>query len=553
MSRRYQILAWVLLFCFTAGLVYLNLITPLWSDDYVYRFVFDAKHYYDESFSRLVSSWADIRESQVAHYCCTNGRLVAHTLAQIFLFCGQGWLWSVLNSLCFVATVWLLWRFACHGGRGCRDAGQRWAGFLLTLALYWLLLPHPGQLFFWLTGSCNYQWSALLVLLFLNLLFLPAPRSVAWLLFPLALLAGNGNEALSLGLAASLFVHAVFRRHELERRQLAGLLCFWLGTASNVFSPGAAARLEMAGDSVTSASAAERLTDMCSDLDKVFAETPALLVVPLAALVLSVLPWWGRARCRGRLFMAALISLALALYVRMLDPRATFGFYLYASLAALPVVLGIFASLPRWCRLAVGAALAAVSGQCMLNAAYDIPRFAAYEQSVVQAARAGCGFVVPEQAAPYSRYNHSTFITQNSVGMHNRALAAYFGTPPFGLLRAEEWAEVQAVPDSAYRALEVGEHSHATEGIFLMRLPEMPSACHVTGYWVPEDARDARPRCWGGLACSVVEREGGLYLIIFFDGNAHEAGLCELRVRLMEGHRVRSISLDPCAECCVVR
>ncbi len=544
MNRCCQCFFWGVLLCFAAGLVYLNLITPLWSDDYVYRFVFDARYYYDESFSRLVSSWRDIVDSQLAHYLCTNGRMVVHTLAQAFLAFGHNWLWSVANALSFLALGWLMWRFAAASSKGGVALSPR-AAYLLTLALYWLLLPHHGQLYFWLTGSCNYQWAALLVLSFLNLLFLPAPRVVAWLLFPVALLAGNSNEALSLGLSLALGCYAIFRRDELSLRQFAGLLCFFAGTASNVFSPGVAARIEMAGESVSNATLLERVMNAWEDVGLVLAQWPHLLLVPLAAILLAM--WTrGRSRYRAWLLLAALLSLALAVYVRMVDPRASFGYFLYAGMAALPVLFNLVARMPRRWRLALAVLLVCVVGQQMVNAAYDIPRFAAYERGLVEAARSGSGMVVPQQPAPWSRYNHNSFLTANSSGMHNRAMAAYFGTPRFGVMTERECRMLQEVPQEVYLSLRAGAYCRATEELFLLRLEEEPTSCHATGYHVREqDPVESGPRCWRGLPCAVQQREEGHFVLIFFDCSAHEAGLCEMRLRLMQGHELRWLSLDP--------
>ncbi len=544
MSRSCQILTWFVLLLFAAALVYLNLITPLWSDDYVYSFVFDARYYYDESFSRFVSSWRDIVDSQLAHYLCTNGRMVAHTLAQVFLSVGHNWLWSVANALCFLALGWLLWRFAAHSSKGGRDL-HPWAGYLLTLALYWLMLPHHGQLCFWLTGSCNYQWSALLVLAFLNLLFLPAPRAVAWLLFPVALLAGNSNESLSLGLSLALGCYAIFRREELGLRQVAGLICFFAGTGSNVFSPGVAARLEMAGESVSHATLLERVANAWEDVGRVLEQWPLLLLLPLAAMLLALWPR-GRSRYRAWLLLAALLSLALAVYVRMIDPRASFGYFFYAGMAALPVVFTLVARLPQVLRWGLAVLLALLVGREMLNAAWDIPRFEAYEQAIVAEARLGSGMVQPPRHVPWSRYIHNSFLTVNSSGMHNRAMAAYFGTPAFGVVSEQELRLLQAVPPQAYSSLQPGEYCRATEELFLLRLEQRPDCCQASGYHVPEeDPVESGPRRWNGLPCTVVEREGAPYVLIFFDCSAHEAGLCEMRLRLMQQHKLSWLSLDP--------
>ncbi len=543
-AARHSLIFWLLLLAFAAGLVYLNLITPLWSDDYVYRYVFDARYYYDESFSRCVACWRDIAQSQLAHYLCTNGRMVVHTLAQAFLAFGHNELWSVANALCFLALGWLLWRFAAASSKGGVALPAR-AGYLLTLALYWLLLPHHGQLCFWLTGSCNYQWAALLVLAFLNLLFLPAPRALGWLLFPVALLAGNSNEALSLGLALALGCYAIFRREELSLRQFAGLLCFFGGTGSNVFSPGVAARIEMAGDTVAHATLLERFLNAWEDVGKVLAQWPQLLLVPLAAMLLAMWPR-GRSRYRAWLLLAALLSLALAVYVRMIDPRASFGYFLYAGMAALPVLFSLAARLPQHLRGGLGLALAGCVGWQMAEAAHMIPQFAAYEQSLVEAARSGSGIVVPQQPVPWNRYSHNSFLTVNSSGMHNRAMAATFGTPRFGVMTPREQALLLAVPAAAYEGLRPGEYCRATEELFLLRLAEEPTHCQATGYHEDgENPVESGPQCWRGMPCAVQQRGNAHYVLIFFDCSAHAAGLCELRLRLLQGHSLRWLSLNP--------
>ncbi len=542
MSRAWAITVSVLLGLFCAGLVYLCLISPLWGDDYVYSFVFDARYYYDDSFSRLLGSWRDIADSQYAHYLCTNGRVVAHTLAQSFLYAGQGWPWALANTLCLVATVWLLLRFSLR--RPDAAPARRWQNYLLTLALYWLLMPHPGQLFFWLTGSCNYQWAALLVFAFLNLWLLPAPRAGAWLLFPVAFLAGNSNEALSLGLAISLVGFAAWRHRALRTRQFVGLACFLLGTASNVFSPGVAARIEMAGESVSNADLWTRCLNAVADISKALEDFPSLLLLPLAFIIIGLLPW-GRSRRRSCLLPAAVLSLCLAIYARMIDPRATYGFFLYSFTLAVPVVLTLFVRLPRGLRLAGGAVLTLMVGMSFLNAAYGIPRMAAWEQAVIEQARAGQHLIVQRENPPYGYYNHGSFLVANSSGMHNRALAAYYGVPRFGLCRPWEQRLMDSVPAEAYAQLrQPGEYCRAAKHVIMIRLPQEPTSCLVSGYLSP-GADHAQPRCWGRFATALKEQGGIWYLLIFYSAEADALGLPELRLRLIEGHSWHWLSLDP--------
>lgn len=129
-----------------------NFRTNLVADDYTYCFSF--------ADSSRIDSVFDIIPSMAAHRLSMNGRIAAHSLVQLFLLLPLP-VFKVLNSLMFVALVWLMYRLS-------RTDGAQNALLLLTLfGGLWVLQSDFGQVFLWLDGAVNYLWCAVLSLLFL--------------------------------------------------------------------------------------------------------------------------------------------------------------------------------------------------------------------------------------------------------------------------------------------------------------------------------------------------------------------------------------------------
>jgi len=89
-----------------------------------------------------------------------NGRLIAHFFAQLFLLLPPI-AFDLVNSLMFLAQVWLVYRIANR--RGERSVLL----FCLAFAGVWLFELAFGQVNLWLTGACNYLWAAVFCLAFL--------------------------------------------------------------------------------------------------------------------------------------------------------------------------------------------------------------------------------------------------------------------------------------------------------------------------------------------------------------------------------------------------
>lgn len=147
MSRKKSLLTLVLLLLFAGSFVF-NSMTPLVADDYTYCFSFD-------DWSRITSP-GQIPASMRAHRVSTNGRVLPHTLVQLFLMLPKP-VFNLVNAFNAALLGFLIWLYA-----------RRRAGLVLLAAFaVWNSMPDFGQVFLWLDGAVNYSWGLSLFLLFL--------------------------------------------------------------------------------------------------------------------------------------------------------------------------------------------------------------------------------------------------------------------------------------------------------------------------------------------------------------------------------------------------
>lgn len=239
----------------------LQWLTPMHSDDYAY--------------THKGIGWA----ATWRHYTSWSGRLVADFLSSAVLSLRSHGFAATVNTLAFVALVFLLWwlpRFECAP---CASTGQArpsqnlpsgaWhaaQAFVLLFLLYWLGNPALGEINFWLVGSANYVWTNVLHLLFLGLYLRealeirPEPTGRAggaWrpvLTLLLAPIAGCTNENTTLStllLMGLVGLHVLFVRDggrwrtAVHGRLVAYGLGFGLGMAALLLAPGNAVRQQI--------------------------------------------------------------------------------------------------------------------------------------------------------------------------------------------------------------------------------------------------------------------------------------------------------------------
>lgn len=138
--------------CVFVLLLVCNVFSMYFADDFRYFFSF-----LDDQ--RIESPW-QIVNSMRAHRYSMNGRLVAHSLVQLFgMF--PGWVFDIVNAVMFVMEAKLVCALATDGHHSN-------LALTMVLCVLWLYTPMFGEVNLWQDGSINYLWSVVFCLAFLT-------------------------------------------------------------------------------------------------------------------------------------------------------------------------------------------------------------------------------------------------------------------------------------------------------------------------------------------------------------------------------------------------
>lgn len=199
---------------------------PLYGDDFTYHFVFP-------ECNQIVRDISDVFVSQKEHWYMCNGRFLVHFLVQTFLIYDVVY-FNIANTICYAVCCGVMARFLS------KDFFVRNWWFILIS--FWLLMPSPASVMFWVSGSLNYLWTSCLILVFLILLLSGNPKKEAAAII-VGLAAGNGHESMAFGVFVFLFVYAfVFPRK--SALFYAALVALVIGICSNVLAPSTFSRME---------------------------------------------------------------------------------------------------------------------------------------------------------------------------------------------------------------------------------------------------------------------------------------------------------------------
>lgn len=210
--RRRHIICWLML-GFTALLIFcLTEFIRWYGDCYVYRFSF--------ADGKPIGSVADIVSSQWRHYIIMNGRIWVHALCQGFAALWGQTAFAVCNAAIYVVFILLFTKICRQNPMDIRGL----AASILAVLFFSDLSYNPNC-------QIGYIWTGTVTLAFILEYFRYHRREVNIAgmagLFLLGLLAGNGNEAISVGTGAALGVdifRSVFSKRQEERRKRETLL-----------------------------------------------------------------------------------------------------------------------------------------------------------------------------------------------------------------------------------------------------------------------------------------------------------------------------------------
>lgn len=234
---------WLLLLIFSCVFIILfimNYYTPLFADDYNYSMNFAT--------GNRIKELSDIFESQIYHYNHINGRFIPHILAQLFLFINKN-IFNVINSIVFVLMGVLI---SYHINSNFKIKANQ---IILIYSSIFFFLPRFGENVLWITGSANYMYTLVFDLLLLIPIrktlqgnhYLSKTSFTVYALF--SMLVGNCSE--NNGIAILSFIILAIVMNYLDYKKINNqlvilLICFFIGFAFLMFSPGQSTRMESA-------------------------------------------------------------------------------------------------------------------------------------------------------------------------------------------------------------------------------------------------------------------------------------------------------------------
>lgn len=192
-------------------------------------------------------------KSQGNHYWFVNGRAVAHTIVQFFCGIAGQTAFAIANGAVYVVFALLVARLA-----GVRHS-LRHPAVLTSVALLTILTFVTKMM---PTTQVGFVWMFTLVACWLLLFNGKAQRWAAKgrtfralrlvALFVFSLLAADGQEALSIGLAAATGLWWLHKRCRVGTVRQVMLWGFWLGTLTLCLSPGTLSRVGNTGTTFAS-------------------------------------------------------------------------------------------------------------------------------------------------------------------------------------------------------------------------------------------------------------------------------------------------------------
>lgn len=212
----------------------LNFLYPIFADDWEYSFIFGSEN-------TRISSLFDIIISQYNHYMMWGGRSIVHFIAQVLLSINF-FIACCINALAYTTFIYILYKIANKGYK------INLSLFFLFNLLIWFSQPAFYSTITWKTGSANYLWGALIVILFIypyHTYYLSRKSSNSIiktsLFFIGGVIAGWTNENMGVALAFYIIVSFLIFRHEklnIPRWAIAGLIGVIIGCAIMLSAPG---------------------------------------------------------------------------------------------------------------------------------------------------------------------------------------------------------------------------------------------------------------------------------------------------------------------------
>lgn len=211
----------IILFIIFISMLALNYLYPYISDDYTYMYKYD-------NFERI-KNISDIFFSMKDHYFLWGGRVLAHSLASVFLLLPKN-IFNICNSIMYTIFIYLIYLI------GRRNNKDNYNYLFIIHLLIWFINISFGEVTLWLTGSCNYLWASVIILLFLYLFHKENKNVIIFSI--LGILAGMCNENFSLSIIFVCILFVIFNKNYRNKNNYIGIIFLIIGYLFLFLAPG---------------------------------------------------------------------------------------------------------------------------------------------------------------------------------------------------------------------------------------------------------------------------------------------------------------------------
>lgn len=202
----------IILFIIFISMLSLNYLYPYISDDYTYMYKYD-------NFERI-KNISDIFFSMKDHYFLWGGRVLAHSLASVFLLLPKN-IFNICNSIMYTIFIYMIYLI------GRRNNKDNYNYLFIIHLLIWFINISFGEVTLWLTGSCNYLWTSVIILLFLYLFHKENKNVIIFSI--LGILAGMCNENFSLSIIFVCILFVIFNKNYRNKNNYIGIIFLIIG------------------------------------------------------------------------------------------------------------------------------------------------------------------------------------------------------------------------------------------------------------------------------------------------------------------------------------
>lgn len=309
----------------------LNRLYPLFADDWTYSFIFRTDN--------RIESIKDIFYSQYIHYFIWGGRSVTHFITQFLLLINKNWA-DLLNSMTYVVLIYIIYVISTESYKL-----KKTHILYIISALVLLFCPSFIDTILWKTGSANYLWSTLIILMFFRPYIANINKLGRLYINPFILLVGgiiagwtNENTGFSLTITSLFLIVVYYKKFKhIPIWSICGLIGVIIGFSMMVLAPGNAVRSNAILEQFNNISYLEIIRYRIFNVGQNY----ALLILPLTFIYLLILTIYGHEKAKHKkvvfnslvfLFMGHSSALIMILSPAFPE-RAAFGSIIFIIIA----------------------------------------------------------------------------------------------------------------------------------------------------------------------------------------------------------------------------